>query len=201
VKQLEGFWSDRIRDDEPSVFCVLAVESSHSLAQAWRDLVLTRRRFGRRSWLTSTSSGWLRTSELTWHRGLWHAHDNILVLGSDEQLAHVAEQIATKWASAASQAGVRASVGSQYVERSDNTGSVRGYIVKRMMGRGSRRTPGMTPGDIRHAMMQGDPDAFEAWQELEAFFGRRVPGNLISRSASLYDRQAVTHRAQVALAA
>lgn len=166
---LRDEWEDRIMDDEPAVFARLSVESSHDLATGWRALQRTRQAFGKRAWLTTHSAAWMRTTEITLSRGLWNVHDNYIVTGSPSDLETVKVELAPRWASAAASVGVKASPAAQYVDHAASAGACRHYVLKRLMAR-STGVRGQSPGDLLSAWAQGDADAAEAWEELEAFY-------------------------------
>jgi len=168
-KERRSDWLDRIDPNARSLYCRLSVASSHDLGAAWDALAATRRVFGRRSWLSSTSSAWLRTTEETTYRGMHHWHDNVLVLGSSKQLQHVRNTIAARWCAAASTAGVEASVAAQYVMPSRSTEAVKVYMLKGLMDYAAEPDRGETPGDVLRNYFYGDPAAAERWAELEAF--------------------------------
>ena len=173
---LRADWLPRIPPAAPSVYVRLSVASSHSLEAAWADLRAARARFGRRSWLSSQCASWFRSTEVTLSRGMWNVHDNIVVLGTPEDLEAVRRTVAAKWAAAAAAVGVEAVEGAQYAKHARSTVAVREYVLKGVMAYASDPSRGRTPGNLIRDWSQGDPDAGEHFREFENFIGEHPKG-------------------------
>lgn len=179
-KALRAEWLDRIDPNAPALMVRLSVVSSSNLSQGYSDLVRTRRRFGKRSWLTSASDGWMRNTEVTFHKGLWHFHDHMVILAPRDALRVVQKEISTRWHDAARSAGVRASP-RQYVKPARSTEASKVYLLKGLMAPASDANAGRTPGDLLRAWHMGDADAAEAWAQLEQFFLTHPRGVILSQ--------------------
>lgn len=170
AKSLRSLWIEKIDPREPSLFVRLSVASHHDLSHAWSELSATRARFQRSRWLKANSRAWLRTTEITYCGGLWHLHDNYVVLGTPSNLETVKREISSRWVAAATAEGVVASPEAQYADHSRSTAAVRHYLLKGIMDASDEHARGQTPGDILRDFYRGDADAGERWAEVERLF-------------------------------
>lgn len=157
---------------------VLSVESSPTLAEAWRNLAEVRRQFTRSRWLASKSTSWFRQTEVTHTSQGWHLHDNWLIWGTTEQQEVVLTSALPRWLDSAACAGIRADARGQHATRTRDAAQVIGYVVKGLMAQHDTHTAtqGRTPGDLLALFHAGDADAADAYAEVEAAFlarGRR----------------------------
>lgn len=159
-----------IDTDAPSLFVRLSAESDHDLDSAWSALAAVRAQFGKRSWLSSKSTSWIRSTEVTHTEQGWNLHDNIQVFGTPEQLAELKDTIVDRWLKAASAVQVPAAAPAQYAQPSRSTAAVLHYIEKGLCDYAADPSQGRTPGNLLHDWyVHDDALAGELWGEVETF--------------------------------
>lgn len=179
-------WLKHVEDSDTALFVRLSVEASHDLAVGWSALSRTRSQFVKRYRLSSISRSWLRSTELTLSRGVWHWHDNLVILGSPAELDNIAATIAEAWAKSATAVGVNASVSAQYVKRARSPRGVIKYVYKGILGLSSDPDRGRTPGDIFLGHYRGDADDAERRYELEKFFSARAKAPTLTQRGGAF---------------
>lgn len=169
AKKLDSLWAERIGTRSNALVVGLSVAPSYDIATAFQDLARTRAQFGKRSWLSSISSSWIRSTELTHGLDAWHWHDSLLVFGTDDELDRIETTVAARWVDAAHHVGVFAAESAVYARRARSVAGSRKYFLKGIGAPSTGRTRGSTVGDLQRDAASGHLRAKDLFHEVELF--------------------------------
>lgn len=137
----------------------LSVDMHRDLDTAWRDLARARATFMKKARLSRTTSGYLRSTEVTRPDARWNCHDHWVIVPRGN-LADEQRRLLDAWDDACLSTGLTPAWHAQYSE----TEPAITYVLKERLGSGE--------GSLRHVLTdaaRGDADAHDDWQEWDGW--------------------------------